>query len=283
MWYYIVTMERNIIKKTNRIVIIDTTLKSLIHRNYRLSHEDRLNLAVKLAATGVDELEAGIPAIGKWEQRFFKRLIARKLSVKISGWCRLALKDFETAYGCGLRHIRVNLPVSPASLDESGMTGEQMIERFRGLMFQWRGQFSSVSLELDDAFHGDPSVLEQLCKVSRRMRITTIRVLDSYGTAGAVGISSLISELSKLFDSELDFQGFNNPGLALDNFMSALDAGAQTLSLRVNPHKTDSRGAALMDMILALKAVPRFTSSVNPNAIPSVSEFMDSVVDLKVG
>ena len=274
---YTIDMKTDIITKTGSIHIIDTTLKSLAHRNITPSHEDRLTLASKLAATGVDELEAGIPVLGKWEQRFFKRLIARQLGLRISAWCRLSLNDFEAAHGCGVQHIRISLPVSPESLEESRMTSSQMMERLRSLMVQWRGAFETISLELEDAFNCSEHLMETFLKAIPRMGISGLRIVDSQGTASAGEIKELVSMFSTISGPEVDFQGFNNPVFALDNFTSALEAGAGTLSLRINAYKTISRGAALMELLSALRDLDWYSGRMNPGVIPPISRYVDEI------
>ncbi|MBI9102635.1 MAG: hypothetical protein JEY99_09480 [Spirochaetales bacterium] len=276
-------MKTDSITKTGSVHIIDTTLKSFAHRQINLSHDDRLTLASKLAATGVDELEAGIPVLGKWEQRFLKRLIARGLSPRISGWCNLSLNDLEAAHACGIKDIRISLPVSPESLEAKRMSASQMMERLRSLMVQWRGAFDSISLELEDAFYGDDILMHNFLKAIPKMGIAGLRIVDSRGTATAGEIESLVGMFSTLSGPEVDFQGFNNPVFALNNFTSALEGGARSLSLKVNAYKTGSRGAALMELLSALRDLDWYTGRMKPLEILPISKYVYEIEHRKIG
>ena len=220
--------------KTRRITVVDTTLRNAEQTpGFSLTQEEKIRLAERLSAAGVDELEAGIPVQSRSEQRFLKRLIARGLTSRINGWCRLRFEDIEEANRCGLQHINISIPLSTADLEASRMTRDQMLERLRSLVREWRGSFETITLELLNPFQADFRLLKTIKKMAPLLKISRIRISDSLGQALPEEVASLVEYFADLPGTEIEFYGVNANGMAAANSFAAVEAGAGNISLTV--------------------------------------------------
>jgi 2-isopropylmalate synthase len=81
-----------------RIRIFDTTLRDGEQTpGISLSPDQKLTIAKKLDALGVDAIEAGFPVISEGELKAIKMITAEGLSAEICGLCRANKKDIDAA------------------------------------------------------------------------------------------------------------------------------------------------------------------------------------------
>jgi len=102
---------------TKMIIINDTTLRDgeqaagVVFRR-----EEKLHIARMLDTIGVQEIEAGIPAMGKEEQETIKAILSMGLKARISTWNRAVIQDIKASVDCGVKMVSISVPVSDIHL-----------------------------------------------------------------------------------------------------------------------------------------------------------------------
>ncbi len=97
-----------------RIWLIDSTLRDGEQSpGLDFSRKEKEKLSVMLAETGVDELEAGTPAMGKTEQEDIRAIARLHLPCRLTCWCRAKKEDIELAADCNSDSVHISFPVSP--------------------------------------------------------------------------------------------------------------------------------------------------------------------------
>jgi len=83
-------------KGDSNIGIVDTTLRDGEQSaGVVFNREEKLHIAHMLDAIGVQEIEAGIPAMGNGEQATIKAIIGLELKAEITTWNRVAIPDIK--------------------------------------------------------------------------------------------------------------------------------------------------------------------------------------------
>ena len=99
-------------------IINDTTLRDGEQTPYvAFNLKEKLQIARLLYEAGADELEVGIPAMGKKEQDDLKEILALDLPIQIMSWNRATLGDLEASLKCGLKAVDLSIPVSDILID----------------------------------------------------------------------------------------------------------------------------------------------------------------------
>jgi homocitrate synthase NifV len=110
----------------NQVQINDTTLRDGEQAaGVAFNLEEKVAIAKFLSAIGVDELEVGIPAMGKEETQAIATISDLGLSANLLGWNRAVISDIQASMACGLQRVHISVPIS----------GIQIAAKFHG---QWR-------------------------------------------------------------------------------------------------------------------------------------------------
>ena len=114
-----------------KVRIFDTTLRDGEQTpGVALAPEQKLNIAKKLDALGVDAIEAGFPIVSDGEIQGIKLVVNSNLRAEICGLARTDKKDIDAAIDCGLEYIHTFIATSDIHLKyKLKLTREQALEK----------------------------------------------------------------------------------------------------------------------------------------------------------
>lgn len=95
------------------IIIDDTTLRDGEQTaGVVFSLKEKISIARMLDDIGVQEIECGIPAMGRNEQRGVKALVDLGLNARLITWNRALVEDIQASLDCGVSAVDISLSVS---------------------------------------------------------------------------------------------------------------------------------------------------------------------------
>ena len=285
----------DIVKKTRRILIGDTTLRDGEQApRAGLNAEEKLTIAGQLDRLGVDSIEAGFPAANK-EDFEAVRLVSRKIRRPlISALARCHAKDIELAHE-SLKDAREGgiilfLGTSPVlrkySLNKSR---EEVIETLKRAVTLARKFADNVAFGAEDASRTEPDFLYEVYEKAIDSGASLIGFTDTVGwlvpeeTKGIMdGIKRNVRNLKKVL---LGVHFHNDLGLALANSLVAVECGANIVQCTINGLGERAGNTSLEELVMALKTRKEYyktTVNINTKELFKTSRLVERLTGIGV-
>jgi homocitrate synthase NifV len=219
------------------------------------SRSEKLEIASALAAAGVPELEAGTPAIDEEERADLHAIINLGLNCRITAWCRATSQDLQHAATCGVDSVHISFPVSPILWDAFGKDETWLWRSLPGIVGNARARFRHVSVGAQDASRADAGLLDRFVRAAIDAGACRVRVADTVGIWNPRQTWECFRGLRTTAGGRisLEFHGHNDLGMATANTVSAVEGGADAVSVTVNGLGERAGNAPLEEVAMALR------------------------------
>jgi homocitrate synthase NifV len=247
-----------------RIWMVDTTLRDGEQAPGVVFHPlEKIEVAWGLAAAGIDEIEAGIPAMGDHACQEIIALSRLDLPCILSCWCRAVREEIILAARCSTPGVHISFPTSSILLKTFGKSEAWVLDLLEDLVLFSRQYFDQVSVGAQDATRTGTRFLLRFASRCRELKVHRLRLADTVGMASPVQIMKMIRDITAALPGlSLEFHGHNDLGMATANAVSAVDAGADSLSVTINGLGERAGNAPLEEVAMALFGLGARTSNL---------------------
>jgi len=230
--------------------------------------ENKLRIAEMLDHAGVDELEAGIPAMGDQAQGDIREIVRLGLLCQVTSWCRATAKDIAMARRCRASGLHISFPVSSIHLKAMDKNETWVLKELERLIPMALWDFDYVTVGAQDATRADLAFLGSFIILASDAGASRVRIADTVGTSTPFSVHRLICRLKRLKPGILlEFHGHNDLGMATANTISAISAGVLAVSVTVNGLGERCGNAALEEVVQAIKFINGFKTGMEMNKI----------------
>ena len=257
--------------------LVDMTLRDGIQdASVVFDHDSRVRIAMELYKCGIDDIEAGMPAMGPGERRSIASIASALPGARIIGWCRAVESDLLAAAQCGCNTIHISFPVSDAHLQGLGLHSQLIEKKISFFIEKALSIVKGVTVGFQDASRAPLDRLARFTSMAVESGARRIRIADTVGTLTPLACARLIKSLiCQVPSAELEFHGHNDLGMATANTVTALEAGAIAASVTVNGIGERSGNAALAEVAAALAG--KATERVDGLRIDRIAALCDLV------
>ncbi|MDR1860115.1 MAG: homocitrate synthase [Bacteroidales bacterium] len=237
------------------IWLIDSTLRDGEQApGVAFSAAEKVAVAQRLDELGIDEIEAGIPAMGADECAVIRRIARLRLCARVSVWCRARADDIEAAAQTEAEGVHIAFPVSEIQLAVMNKSQQWIAETLPQTVEQARRHFPYVSVGAQDAGRASPDSLNNFFTIVSQCQVRRVRIADTVGVLAPLQTAELITGIRQRHpELQLDFHAHNDFGMATANAITAWQTGATALSATVNGLGERSGNAALEEIIVFLQ------------------------------
>lgn len=235
--------------------------------------EEKLDIARRLDALGVPEMEIGIPAMGETERDSVRAIAALGLKSRLMVWARLHERDIALCAGLGAQLIDISAPASDQHLASKLCHSKAWLlgEIFRLVTFA-RDLGLNVCVGMEDASRADPAFLLQIAEVADRAGARRLRYADTLGIMEPFGVERAIRALRQSTALEIEMHAHNDLGMATANTLAAARAGASHLNTTVNGLGERAGNAALEEVVLGLRQCYAMETGITLSDFPVLAE-----------
>lgn len=242
------------------VIVFDTTLRDGEQApGFSMRVDEKLRLARRLEALGVDVIEAGFPIASADDASSVTRVAQEVREPIIAALARCTPADVECAGQAltGARRARIHtfLATSDLHLERKlRITREQCIERAVAAVTQARQYTDDVQFSAEDATRSD---LDFLCSVVDAViaaGATTINLPDTVGYCTPEEIraffEAIISRVKDADRAVFSTHCHDDLGLAVANSLAALHGGARQVECTINGVGERAGNAALEEIVM---------------------------------
>lgn len=217
------------------------------------SHDEKLAIAHLLDEAGVDQLEAGIPAMGGSERVLLEDLAAAGLRASVLAWCRAQEADIDAAVACGVDAVGISVPASDIQLSGKLSKGRGWaVEALCRCVARAKEAGLYVSADAEDASRADPLFLAELARAAESEGADRFRYCDTLGVLDPGRTLRAIRDLHEATTLPLEVHMHDDFGMATANTLAAVRGGASWVSTTVAGLGERAGNAALEQVVMSL-------------------------------
>lgn len=264
-------------EKHGPIIIDDTTLRDGEQTaGVMFTRAEKISIARMLDAAGVQEIECGIPAMGKAEQSAVRALVDLGLRARLITWNRAVVSDIRASLACGVTAVDISLSVSDIMIAHKlRKSREWVMEQLKEALGFAKENSLYVSVGGEDAGRADPCFLVELLRLSRSMGADRFRFCDTLGILDPFDMYEKISMLRRAVpDLDLEVHTHNDLGMATANALAGIRAGARFVNTTVNGLGERAGNAALEEVVMALKVARGVDTGIDTQRFRDLSRLV---------
>ena len=214
---------------------------------------EKLAIARALEAAGVDEIEAGTPAMGADELSAIATVAQEATRAAVIPWCRMTRADADLAARVGSGRVHLSVPVSDRQIRAKFGTGRlDVLARIADVVPYALDKGMRVSVGGEDASRADGDFLARVVVAIEEAGGHRFRYADTLGVLDPFGTCDIFAKLARETDIELEFHGHDDLGLATANTLAAVRGGASHASVCVLGLGERAGNAPLEEVVTAL-------------------------------
>ncbi|MCF1503364.1 homocitrate synthase [Afifella sp. H1R] len=239
------------------------------------SIDEKVAIARALDAAGVDEIEAGTPAMGEAEIESLAAIGEAVTGSRVIAWCRMTKGDVDAALKTGLKEVNLSVPMSDRQIKAKfGTDRADVLDRIRSVIPYARAHGLRVALGGEDSSRGDLDFIRRAIAVAQEAGAVKFRFADTVGILDPFTTFAVFQRLRAMSDLDLEFHGHDDLGLATANTLAAIRGGATHASVCVLGIGERAGNAALEEVATALDHISAHKSRVDLTHLTGLAELV---------
>lgn len=241
------------------VYFVDTTLRDGEQApGVAFTVKEKVQIAKMLDSLGVDQIEAGIPAMGSPEVEAIKEIAGLGLKAVVSTWNRMTIGDIKASLACGIKHIHVSAPVSDIHIKYKLQKNRTWVmESMKRALSYAREHQCKVTVGAEDASRADLEFLISFACHARREGAERLRFADTLGVLDPFRTKKMIKQLVERTGMAIEFHGHNDFGMATANTLAAFKGGARYLSTTITGIGERAGNCSFEEAVCALEGLEK--------------------------
>lgn len=229
---------------------------------------DKKSIALALDRLGVEQIEAGVPAMGKCEQEAMAAILELGLKTRVSSWNRCVVDDIKASLDCGIQDVHISCPASDIQLRYKLRRSRQ------GAVYQLQmaadyalSQGCRVTIGAEDASRADPYFLMEMGLLAEKVGVERFRYCDTVGVLHPIAVYQRLFWMQSRISIPLEFHGHNDFGMATANSLAAVMAGVGYVNTTISGIGERAGNTSLQELHAALRHTCLIQANIREEAL----------------
>ncbi|WP_411893399.1 2-isopropylmalate synthase [Winogradskyella sp. A2] len=259
----------------NNIQIFDTTLRDGEQvPGCKLNTEQKVVIASKLDALGVDVIEAGFPVSSPGDFKSVEAISEIVKNATVCGLTRSVENDIKVAAAAlkKAKNPRIHTGIGTSDshiVHKFKTTKEDILERAYAAVKYAKSFVEDVEFYAEDAGRTDNEYLARVCEVAIKAGATVLNIPDTTGyclpSEYGAKIKYLMENVKGIEKAILSCHCHNDLGLATANSIEGVINGARQIECTINGIGERAGNTALEEVVMILKQHPYLDLDTNIN------------------
>ena len=225
--------------------------------------EDKVQIAQMLDETGVERIEAGMPAVSDEDFEAIKEISKLRLKAKIYTFARAMNTDIDKAIECGAHGVVIEIPLGYPKLKyQFGWTWEDVARKsFECINYAKKKNLHVVYFPYDTTRARDEDLTNVLTRIMRDSPPDSIGLVDTMGCALPEAIKYMVRKIKKITNLPVEIHTHNDFGMAVATELAAVTAGAEVVHGCVNGLGERTGNAAVEELMVGLHILLGFETN----------------------
>jgi homocitrate synthase NifV len=258
------------------INICDTTLRDGEQAaGIVFANMEKTRIAKLLDELGVQQIEAGIPAMGGDEKRTVKKIAGLGLEASILGWNRATIEDISHSIDCDVDSVGISMSSSDIHIEHKlRKSREWVLEKLVDSIEYAKAHGVYISANAEDASRADREFLVQFARSAEDAGADRFRYCDTLGILEPQGTFEVVRSLIDAVELEIEMHTHNDFGMATANAIAGAQAGATFISTTVLGIGERTGNSPLEEVVMAAKHLLKIDMGIDTQRFREVAEYV---------
>ena len=274
--------KSDVLKLLDRpFVVCDTTLRDgeqtagIVFANI-----EKYRIAELLDAAGVQQIEAGIPAMGGDEKAAVKHIAKMGLNASILGWNRADINDVNTSIDCDVDSVALSMSASDIHIENKLRKSRKwVLERVTESVEYAADHGFYISCNAEDAGRADLKFLIDFARAAKEAGASRLRYCDTIGREEPFTIYERVKTIISLVGIDIEMHTHNDFGMANANSLAGVKAGAKFVSTTVMGVGERTGNTALEEVVMAAKHILKIDTGIDTHKLRPLAEYVSIAAD----
>src|SRR5215471_14379693 len=283
--YNFIPEVRNTYQLPPRVSIHDATLRDGEQTpGVVFSIADKIAIAEKLDAVGVERIEAGMPAVSDQDFEAIKKISKLGLKSKIYTFARAINADIDKALECGCHGVIIEIPIGYPKLKyQFKWTWEDVLKKSVGVINYAKSRgMHVVYFPYDTTRAREEDLTNLLTRVMQEAPPDSVGVVDTMGCILPEAMKYMVRLVKSLTNLPVEVHTHNDFGMAVATELAGVEAGAECVHSCSNGLGERTGNAALEELMVALHVLYGYNTQYKLAKLPELGEVVRRVSKLDI-
>jgi isopropylmalate/homocitrate/citramalate synthase len=246
---------------------------------------DKIAIAEKLAAVGVDRIEAGMPAVSADDFTAIKQISRLGLPSRIYTFVRAITADIDQSLECGAHGVILEVPIGyPKLLWQFKWSWEDVLRKsVEVVRYAKAHNLEVVYFPYDTTRAREEDLANLLTRIVQDSPPDSVGIVDTMGCVLPAAMKYLVRLVKRLTNGlPVEVHTHNDFGMAVATELAGVEAGAEVVHSCANGLGERTGNASLEELIVALHVLYGYETQYRLDRLPELGALVSRVSNLPI-